>query len=127
MLIKSGSCYLCIENLEFDPRGKKGALGKAFYSMPDEIDIFEKAILIATKISGRIIRLIKVPPQGTSTYHFQCRGILDRTNHYYDKALCKKCGDYVDTHHNAARNIKDKGEQLLQSLNRPSSHARVTE
>ncbi len=127
VLIKSGSCYLCIENLDFDPRGKKGALGKAFYSMPDEIDIFEKAILIATKISGRIIRLIKVPPQGTSTYHFQCRGILDRTNHYYDKALCKKCGDYVDTHHNAARNIKDKGEQLLQSLNRPSSHARVTE
>ncbi len=127
VIVSSDSSFLCIESLEFDPRGKKGSLGKAFYSMPDECDIFEKAVLIASKLSGKVIRLIRVHPKGTSSYHYQCRGILEKEHYHHDHALCKKCGTYVNTHSNAAKNIREKGEKLLQSINRPSSHARVAD
>jgi len=125
VLIRSKSSYLCIENLNFDPRGKKRSLAKAFYSMPDEMDIFEKAILIASKISSKQIKLIHINPRGTSSYHYNCKGRLSREHHYYDKALCNKCGSIINTQVNAALNIREKGEKLLQSNNHPSSHARV--
>lgn len=126
VLIKSKSSFLCIEDLNFNPQRKKKSLAKAFYSMPDEIDIFEKAVLIASKISGKKIKLIKINPRGTSSFHYRCKGRLSREQYYYDNALCAKCGNMIDAHKNAAQNIREKGEKLLQSTNYPSSHARVT-
>ncbi len=94
--------------------------------MPDDLDIFEKAVLIASKISGRQIKLIQINPSSTSIYHYKCKGRLSREQYHYDNALCTKCGNIINTHFNAAQNIRDKGEKFLKSINYPFSHARVT-
>ncbi len=124
-IVKNKSNLLCVEDFQIDPRGKRGALAKAIYNMPDNQEIFEKAVLLASSILGYKVKLVYVNPRGTSTKHNGCGGKVERKIGSYDIAKCKKCGKMVNTHINAAKNVKDKGEQLLKS-NSPSPHTRGT-
>lgn len=126
VLIKNKCKIFCVENLQNNPRGKRGALARAIYNMPDCVNIYEKAVSIATKELGYNIELIKIDPRNTSTRHFGCGGILERNLGSYDYAPCKKCGQKVNTHINAAKNIAEKGVKESQSLHFPSSHVRDT-
>ncbi len=126
VLVKNKCKIFCVENLQSNPRGKRGALARAIYNMPDEVSIFEKAVSIASKELGYNIELIRIDPKGTSTKHFGCGGKLQRNLGSYDYAPCEKCGQKVNTHINAAKNISEKGEKILLSTNFPSSHVRDT-
>ena len=92
VIVKSKCEVFVKENLEIDPRGKKGALGKAISSMPRTMSIFEKAILLASNILGCEVKLINVDSRGTSRFHNSCGGTLERNLKQYDRAKCKKCG-----------------------------------
>ena len=92
--------------------------------MPDDKNIIDKAIILASHILGYQVHLIRVDARKTSTLHNRCGGVIQRSSKTYDYANCKKCNKLVNTHINAAKNIKDKGKQYLKSLDAPFPHAR---
>ncbi|MBY9001608.1 MAG: transposase [Candidatus Heimdallarchaeota archaeon] len=125
VMIKSQCKIFFMEDLETDPRGKKGALAKAIRSMPKSRMLFEKATMLASNILGYDVELVTVDQRGTSRYHNKCGGLIDRDpKNHYDRAPCKKCGEKVNTHTNAARNIVEEGLKKLKSQNRSSPHTR---
>ena len=124
MIIKSGCKVLYIENLRSDPRGTRGALAKAIYNMPDEMNLFEKAVSLASSLLGYEVLLKKVDPRNTSSFHNGCGGTIQRSPKSYDIAQCKKCGKTVNTHINAAKNIRDKGEKNSNLTIVPFPHTR---
>ncbi|MFW9851715.1 MAG: zinc ribbon domain-containing protein, partial [Candidatus Thorarchaeota archaeon] len=124
VMVKTKCKAFFLEDLEIDPRGKKGALGKAISNMIRDLKIFEKAVLIASSILGYEIKLANVDSRGTSRFHNKCGGVLERNLKRYDRVKCKKCGKTVDTHVNAAKNIREKGKEISSSKNHPSTHAR---
>ncbi|MCG3216887.1 MAG: hypothetical protein KAS63_09205, partial [Candidatus Heimdallarchaeota archaeon] len=124
VIVKTRCKVFFKEDLEIDPRGKKGALAKAISSMPRTMSIFEKAVLLASTILGYEVRLINIDSRGTSRFHNGCGGILERSLKRYDRAKCKKCNQKIDTHVNSAKNVRDKGINLLKSNNHPFPHVR---
>ncbi len=124
VIIKSGCKVLYIENLRSDPRGARGALAKAIYNMPDEMNLFEKAVSLASSLLGYEVQLKKVDPRNTSRFHNGCGGTIQRSPKSYDIAQCKKCGKTVNTHINAAKNIRDKGEKYSNLTIVPFPHTR---
>ena len=124
VIVRSGCKVFCIENFRIDPRGKRGALAKAIYNMPDDSNIFEKAVFLASSVLNYGVKLVLVDPRKTSTYHNGCKGIIHRTRGSYDIAKCKKCGKLVNTHTNAAKNIRDIGFKSLKTSNFPFPQAR---
>ncbi|MCE7739489.1 MAG: hypothetical protein GPJ50_08930 [Candidatus Heimdallarchaeota archaeon] len=111
-----------IERLTADPTGTKGALAKAIYTMPDSLFIYKKAVWLASLELGYDVQLETVPPYHTSTVHYWCGGILARQKGQYDVAPCKKCGQQVNTHSNAAQNIASLQGTLLPPDSFPSPH-----
>lgn len=89
--------------------------------MPDDEDIFEKAVLLASSILKYDVSLVSVDPRRTSSIHNSCGGSLKRTTKSYDIVKCNKCSKQVNTHTNAALNIRDRG---IKSSNSPFPHAR---
>ena len=125
VMIKSQCKVFFMEDIEIDPRGKRGALAKAIQSMPKSASIFEKAVKMASIVLGYNIKLERVNSRGTSRYHHNCGGIIDRDpRNHYDIAPCKKCGKKVNSHTNAAKNIVEKGLIKLKLKNRSSPHTR---
>lgn len=124
--MKSKCKLFCIEDFTKSPRGKRGAIAKAIYNMPHHINIFEKAVQIATYILGYEVKLVYVNPQNTSKIHNNCGGYIQRTPNSYDYAVCDKCGTRVNTHSNAALNIATKGEQKIKNLKLPLDAAKGT-
>lgn len=88
------------------------------------LELFKKAVLIATIISKRTVKLVLVDPRNTSRLHNNCGGTLNRGSTSYDYAPCKKCNAKVNTHINAAKNIVQKGENIINNNNSPSTHVR---
>ncbi len=125
VMIKSRCKIFFMEDIEIDPRGKRGALAKAIRSMPKSANIFEKAVKMASIVLGYNIKLERVNSRGTSRYHHSCGGTIDRDpRNHYDIAPCKKCGKKVNSHTNAAKNIVEKGLIKLKLQNRSSPHTR---
>jgi hypothetical protein len=125
VMIKSQCKVFFMEDIENDPRGKRGALAKAIRSMPKGKMLFEKATVLASSMLGYEVQLVTVDQRGTSRYHNKCGGLIDRDpKKHYDRAPCKKCGKKVNTHTNAAKNIVEKGLKKLESQNRSSPHTR---
>jgi len=105
VMVKKQCKTLKIEQLEVDPTGTKGALAKAIYTMPDSTLIYKKSAWLASLELGYDVRLEDVSPYHTSALHYGCGGKLTRACGQYDIAPCKKCGQKVNTHTNAAANI----------------------
>ena len=124
VLVKKKCKVLKIEHLTVDPTGTKGALAKAIYTMPDSLFIYKKAVWLASLELGYDLQLESVLPYHTSTTHFSCGGVLTRQSGQYDVAPCKKCGQLVNTHNNAAKNIASLPGTLLPPDSFPSTHAR---
>ncbi|MCE7747035.1 MAG: hypothetical protein GPJ51_01455 [Candidatus Heimdallarchaeota archaeon] len=122
VLVKKQTKVLKIERLTADPTGTKGALAKAIYTMPDSLFIYKKAVWLASLELGYDVQLETVPPYHTSTVHYRCGGILARQKGQYDVAPCKKCGQQVNTHSNAAQNIASLKGIFLPPDSFPSPH-----
>ncbi len=122
VLVKKHCKVLKIELLTADPTGTKGALAKAIYTMPDSLFIYKKAVWLASLELGYDVKLEAVNPYQTSSLHHKCGGLLARQQGQYDIAPCKKCGQHIDTHSNAAKNISSLQGTLLPPDSFPSSH-----
>jgi hypothetical protein len=114
VLVQTRSPILCVEDLRLTVRGTRGALAKAILTMPDELDLYDRAILLVYYHTGVIITLHRVDPRNTSRgVHVGCSansaGRLRRSRKNYDLAPCSSCGSSVNTHSNAACLIRDKG------------------
>ncbi len=116
VMVKKQCKTLKIEQLTVDPSGTKGALAKAIYTMPDSLFIYRKAVWLASQELGYQVQLESVSPYHTSTVHYGCGGKLVRNQSQYDLAPCRKCGQRVNTHTNAAHNIASLSGTLLPSL-----------
>ena len=117
VILKTKSPILCVEDLQLTARGTRHALAKAILNMPDEIDLYERAILLVLYLTGTAVVLRRVDPRNTSQgKHIDCSadpaGKVLRFRDSYDITPCSACGSLVNTHHNAACLIRDKG--LLQ-------------
>ena len=126
VMVKKKCKVLKIEKLTTDPSGKKGALAKAICTMPDNVFIYKKAVWLASLELGYDVQLEEVLPYNTSTIHYGCGGVLTRQPGQYDIAPCKKCGQQVNTHDNAAKNIASLSGTLLPHDSFPSTHVRGT-
>ncbi len=124
VIVKKKCQVLKIERLTVDPTGSKGALAKAIYTMPDNVLLYKKAVWLASLELGYDVHLEEVLPYHTSTFHYGCGGILARQPGQYDVAPCKKCGQRVNTHANAAQNIASLPGTVLPLDPFPSSHVR---
>ena len=122
VMVKKQTKVLKIERLTADPTGTKGALAKAIYTMPDSLFIYKKAVWLASLELGYDVQLETVSPYHTSTVHYLCGGVLTRQKGQYDVAPCKKCGQHVNTHSNAAQNIASLPGIYLPPDSFPSSH-----
>ncbi len=124
VLVKKKCQTLKIEQLTADATGTKGALAKAIYTMPDSLLIYKKAVWLASLELGYDVQLEVVNPQYTSSLHHGCGGFLVRGPGQYDLSPCKKCGQKVNTHDNAAFNIASLPGTLLPNDLFPSTHVR---
>ena len=122
VLVKKNCETFKIENLDIDATGKRGALAKAIYNMPDSTFIYKKARWLASIELGYNIKLEVVPAQNTSTIHYSCGGSLNRQPDQYDIAPCKRCKKAVNTHFNAAQNIASLAGKILPHDIFPSLH-----
>jgi hypothetical protein len=103
---------LVIEDLHLSARGTRGSLAKAILSMPDDFDLFTRALLLVELITGKSIPLCTVNPAYTSSCpHVDCLssppGRLSRSSSY-DFVRCPACDLLVNTHRNAAYIIRDR-------------------
>ncbi len=122
VMVKKKTKILKIEHLTVDPTGTRSALAKAFYTMPDSLFIYKKAVWLASLELGYDVQLEAVTPYHTSAIHNGCGGSLARQKGQYDVAPCKKCGQHVNTHDNAAKNIASLSGILLPPDSFPSPH-----
>ena len=122
VMVKKKCKVLKIERLTVDSTGTRGALAKAIYTMPDSLFIYKKAVWLASLELGYDVQLETVRPYHTSTIHYGCGGLLTRQKGQYDVAPCKKCGQKVNTHANAAKNIASLQGIFLPPDSFPSTH-----
>jgi len=104
---------LAIEDLHLSARGTRGSLAKAILSMPDDLNLFTRALLLVKLFTGKSISLRTVSPAYTSSGpHVGCLSsppsCLSRSGSSYDFVRCPTCDLLVNTHRNAAIIIRDR-------------------
>ncbi|MCH8908600.1 MAG: hypothetical protein IH840_16055 [Candidatus Heimdallarchaeota archaeon] len=109
VLIQSKAKQFNVEDLQMSARGKSGALAKAILAMPDEINIFEQAVILASSYRQADIELKLINPFKTSSNHYDCGGKWRRSLGNWDLCQCTFCEAEVNTHFNAALHIRDGG------------------
>ncbi|MFQ5976551.1 MAG: hypothetical protein ACE5OZ_00290 [Candidatus Heimdallarchaeota archaeon] len=114
VLLQTGSPLLCGEALDARARNTKGALAKAILAMPDDEELLTRAVLLASYIAGRPIELRQVNPAYTSQGpHHNCSstppGRIVRSPGQWDYASCSSCHQRVNTHREAAVQIRELG------------------
>ena len=114
VLLLTDSPLLCVEDLHLTVCGSRGPLAKAILSMPDGLDLYQRAILLVKWLTGREVTLRLVSPAYTSQgLHVGCpapvAGRLTRVSGSYDYVRCPACGSLVNSHTNAARVILARG------------------
>ncbi|MFQ5977215.1 MAG: hypothetical protein ACE5OZ_03660 [Candidatus Heimdallarchaeota archaeon] len=117
VLLQTGSPLLCVEDLQMSTRNTQGALAKAILAMPDDEESFARAVLLASYIAGRLIALRRVNPAYTSQgIHHTCSsnppGRIVRSPGQWDYALCSGCHQRINTHREAAIQIRELGVAL---------------
>jgi len=104
---------LAIADLHLSARGTRGSLAKAILSMPDDLNLFTRALLLVKLFTGKSISLRTVSPAYTSSGpHVGCLSsppsFLSRSGSSYDFVRCPTCDLLVNTHRNAAIIIRDR-------------------
>lgn len=99
-------------DIQKDTRDKRGSLAKAIASMPDNISLIGQELFTLNTRLQKSIKLVLVRKEGTSKYHHDCGGIIDRVG---DMGTCQACGKRVNTHENAADNIKKRAQIFIES------------
>ncbi|MFQ5976812.1 MAG: hypothetical protein ACE5OZ_01620 [Candidatus Heimdallarchaeota archaeon] len=117
VLLQTGSPLLCVEDLSLSARNTRGALAKAILAMPDQDELFARAVLLASYVGGRPLTLRKINPAYTSQgSHLTCsdnpRGCIVRQPDQWDYAHCSSCHQRVNTHRDAAVHIRELGLAL---------------
>jgi hypothetical protein len=117
VLVQTESPLLCVEDLHASARNTQGALAKAILAMPDDEELFARAVLLASYITGRPIELRKANPAYTSQgVHRTCPinppGRIVRSPGQWDYATCSGCHQSVNTHREAAVQIREVGVAL---------------
>jgi len=106
-------------DIQKDTKNKKGSLAKAITYMPHNISLIAQEIFILNHVLQENIKLVLVRKEGTSKYHHDCGGTIDRMS---DKGTCRACGMIVNTHQNAADNIEKRSQLLIEKyMNNHSS------
>ena len=118
VVLQTNNSLLAIEDLHLSARGTRGPLAKAILSMPDDVDLFTRAVLLIEHFSGLTIPLRSVNPSYTSSGpHVGCSfsppGRLLRSSSSYNFAPCSSYGSLVNTHFNAACLIRDRALSSL--------------
>ncbi|MHA2370478.1 MAG: hypothetical protein ACXADX_16805, partial [Candidatus Hodarchaeales archaeon] len=116
-LVQGQSSLLCVEDLSLSARGARGALAKAILNMPDDLDLYERSVLVVEWLTGREVPIQRVSPYRTSQGpHVGCpaspAGFLHRRQGQWDFAECSACQQLVNSHRNAAKLIRDRGTEL---------------
>lgn len=113
MLLQTKSPILCVEDLQLTARSTREALAKAILNMPDQIDLYERAILLIFYLTGVITVLRRVDPRNTSHgVHVGCpvypAGQVFHFRDAFDVTPCSTRGVLVNTHTNVVCLIRDK-------------------
>lgn len=96
-----------LEDLSLTTRGLRGNLAKVVNWMAKRstfIKTTAESWLQAGRQPGRVVL---VEPQGTSQTHYGCGGSLDRSGDWHHPT-CRRCGEIVDAHINAATHIAQR-------------------
>ena len=101
-LVSSGAQTLVMEDLHVHTYGTRQALAKAIESMPDDVGLYAREVLAVQLFTGRACDLVTLSAFNSSRLHVGCGGTLHRSVGSYDVAPCSRCGQSVNTHHNAA-------------------------
>ncbi|MHA2272833.1 MAG: hypothetical protein ACXACI_13285 [Candidatus Hodarchaeales archaeon] len=117
VLLQGQSSLLCVEDLSLSARGARGALAKAILNMPDDLDLYERSVLVVEWLTSRKVSIQRVSPYHTSQGpHVGCpasvAGYLRRRRGQWDFAECSACHQLVNSHRNAAKLIRDRGTEL---------------
>jgi hypothetical protein len=112
--------YVGLEaDIHKDTKDKKGSLARAITYMPDNVNLIAQELYLINLTFQRNIKLVLVRKEGTSRYHHDCGGIIDRVG---DVGTCRACGITLNTHENAADNIEERATLLIEKyLNNQSS------
>jgi hypothetical protein len=102
-----------------ETKDKKGSLARAITYMPDNVNLITQELNLINLTFQKNIKLVLVRKEGTSRYHYDCGGIIDRDG---DMGTCRVCGMTLNTHKNAADNIEERAIVLIERhLNNQSS------
>jgi hypothetical protein len=90
-------------------RGKRGSFAKLLTWMLTRIDAVMELVENWCQASGVATRFKKLDARNTSSIHNRCGGRLLRGSGQWDNAPCKRCGQIINTHVNAAFNLIIRG------------------
>jgi hypothetical protein len=110
-LVESHVEFVALEaSLQKDTKDKRGALAKAISSMPDNITLVIRELGAVNSLLNRNLKLVLVRKEGTSRFHYECGGVINRTG---DLGACRSCGELINIHENAAENIEERATNLV--------------
>jgi hypothetical protein len=121
MLLFTEASYLACEKLSVSTDGTKESLAKAITSMPDDVNLYLRAVTVAQTISLSPKQLVRVDPYNTSkSSHVGCpvtpAGNIKRKHGQYDIVSCLACGESVNSHTNAALQLMQRCTDYLTQL-----------
>lgn len=119
MLVFTNSQYLACEQLTVSTDGTKNNLAKAVTSMPDDLELYIRAVTVVQAITKNSKQLITVDPYKTSqSSHIGCignpAGKLKRVKGQYDIITCSVCHKSVNSHTNAALHLVQRCRDYIQ-------------
>jgi hypothetical protein len=104
--------YIGLEaDIHKDTKDKRGPLARAITYMPNNVKLIAQELYIINLKFQKDIKIVLVRKEGTSRYHHNCGGIIDRGG---DVGTCRICGRIVNTHENAADNIEERAIILIE-------------
>ena len=120
-LLAFTSDYLAVELLDVSTDHIRGSLAKAVSSMPDDLDLYIRAVVVAQTLTTKKLTLVTVDPYKTSqSEHIGCShipvGKPIRTAQQYDVARCSACNKFINTHTLAAQHISFRCKKFLHPI-----------
>ena len=91
-------------------RGKRGKLAKVITWMVKRWEPIISRVEGWVESAGVATTIIPVDARHTSQKHHGCGGVLERKPSTYHVAPCKKCGEQINSHRNAALNIAQRAQ-----------------